>query len=140
MVMSLRLRVKSRRLDKSDLFGLETCYVFYCTTVSSSDIFITPVSIVHEKRLAGNRGEEKPEYRSRLRKEFVNFKGARADQGSIFFALNRIRSRSGNQNNYTYFQFFQNQIWSLSGVGVYQFFKSGVTSGAGVKISKPGAE
>ena len=33
-------------LDKSDRIGIETCYVFHCTAVSSSDIFGTAVSIV----------------------------------------------------------------------------------------------
>ena len=36
----------TRCLDKSDRIGKETCYVFYCAAVSSSDIFKTVVSIV----------------------------------------------------------------------------------------------
>ena len=33
-------------LDKSDRVSIETCHVFYCAAVSSSDVFGTAVSIV----------------------------------------------------------------------------------------------
>ena len=39
-------------LDKSGRIGIETCYVFHCTAVSSSDIFATAVS-AHEIRFGG---------------------------------------------------------------------------------------
>ena len=42
-------------LDKSDCFGIETCYVFHCAAVSSLDIFGTTDS-APEKNLAGSLG------------------------------------------------------------------------------------
>ena len=37
-------------LDKSDFIGIETCYVFHCGPVSSSDIFGIAVSISRTKK------------------------------------------------------------------------------------------
>ena len=48
--MPLRRCVIRRRLDKSDCIGIETCYVFHCAAVSSTDIFKTAVSISCTKK------------------------------------------------------------------------------------------
>ena len=42
-----------RRLNIPDRIGIETCYVFHCTAVSSSDIFGPAVSILCTKKIAG---------------------------------------------------------------------------------------
>ena len=52
------------------------------------------------------------EYRSQLRQEVGDVNKIRNGQESIFFALNR--SRSGQQSNHTYFQFFKKQNRSRS--------------------------
>ena len=39
-------------LDKSDRIGIDTCYVFHCAAVASTDIFRTTVSIVHYRSIA----------------------------------------------------------------------------------------
>ena len=45
IVMPLRRYVIRSPCDKSDRIGIETCYVFHCAAVSSSDIFGAPASI-----------------------------------------------------------------------------------------------
>ena len=47
--MQLRRCAISRRVEKSDRISIETCYVFHCAAVSSSDIFQTAVSILLTK-------------------------------------------------------------------------------------------
>ena len=53
LLASLRCSFIYYCLDKLDRIDKNTCYVFHCATVSSSDIFGKAVSIAHEKRLAG---------------------------------------------------------------------------------------
>ena len=52
IVIPLRRCVIRRRLDKSDRIDIETCYVFHCATVSSSDIFGIAVSIALYRSVA----------------------------------------------------------------------------------------
>ena len=54
IVMPLRRCVIRPRLDKSDRIGIETCYVFHCSAISSWDTFEIAVSILlREKDLGG---------------------------------------------------------------------------------------
>ena len=51
IVMPQRRCVLRCRLNKSDCFDIEKCYVFHCAAVSSSDIFGTAVSICARKKI-----------------------------------------------------------------------------------------
>ena len=48
--MPLRRCITRRPLNKSDCIAIETCHVFHCAAVSSSDIFGTAVLILRTKK------------------------------------------------------------------------------------------